>query len=56
MMTQAVAIDKQHWDDLYAKLHDAYCECIIHNNPTYEMKLAQILDHMIENKKHLYIR
>jgi hypothetical protein len=39
-------IDKTHWEDLYARLHD----------PTYEQKLAQVLDHMIENKKHLYIR
>jgi len=31
-------------------------ECMKHNNPTYEQKLAQILDHMIENKKYLYIR
>ncbi len=49
-------IDKQHWDDLYARLHDAYVECMKHNNPTYEQKLAQVLDHMIINKKHLYIR
>jgi hypothetical protein len=49
-------IDKTHWEDLYARLHDAYVECITHNNPTYEQKLAQVLDHMIENKKHLYIR
>ena len=55
MKTYRMPIDKQHWDDLYAKLHDAYCECIIHNNFTYEVKLARILDHMIENKKHLYI-
>jgi hypothetical protein len=27
-----------------------------HDNPTYEQKLAQVLDHMITNKKHLYIR
>ncbi len=49
-------IDKTHWDDLYARLHDAYVECMKHNNPTYEQKLAQVLDHMIINKKHLYIR
>jgi hypothetical protein len=49
-------IDKQHWDDLYARIHDAYVECMKHNNPTYEQKLAQVLDHMIINKQHLYIR
>ena len=49
-------IDKTHWDDLYARLHDAYVECITHNNPTYEQKLAQVLDHMRINKQHFYIR
>ena len=49
-------IDKTHWEDLYARLHDAYVECITHNNPTYEQKLAQVLDHMRINKQHLYIR
>ena len=49
-------INKKHWDDLYARLLDAYVECKKHNNPTYEQKLAQVLDHMITNKKHLYIR
>jgi hypothetical protein len=52
-MTQ---IDKQHWEDLYVRLHDAYVECKTHNNPTYEQKLAQVLDHMIENKKYLNIQ
>ncbi len=49
-------INKQHWDDLYARLHDAYVECMKHNNPTYEQKIAMVLDHMIKNKKYLYIR
>lgn len=49
-------IDRKHWDDLYARLHDAYVECLNHNNSTYERKLAEVLDHMINNKKHLYIR
>lgn len=49
-------INKIHWDDLYARLHAAYVECMEHNNLTYEQKLAQVLDHMIENKKYLYIR
>ena len=49
-------IDKEHWEDLYATLHDAYVECMENDNPTYEQKLAQILDHMIINKKNLYIR
>ncbi len=49
-------INKQHWDDLYAKLHDAYAECLKHHNPTYEQKIAVILDHMIENKKWFNIR
>lgn len=52
----AKPIDKDHWDDLYVRIHDAYVQCIEHNNPTYEQKLAQVLDHMIQNKKHLYIR
>ena len=49
-------IDKTHWDDLYARLHDAYVESMKHANPPYAQKLAQVLDHMIVNKKHLYIR
>jgi uncharacterized protein YdhG (YjbR/CyaY superfamily) len=49
-------IDKQHWDDLYARLQDAYVECMKYNNPTYQQKIAQVLDHMIINKEHLYIR
>jgi hypothetical protein len=49
-------INKQHWDDLYARLHDAYAECLKHHNPTYEQKLAQILDHMIVNKPHMAIK
>jgi hypothetical protein len=49
-------INKQHWDDLYARLHDAYNECLKHHNPAYEQKLAQVLDHMITNKKYLNIR
>jgi hypothetical protein len=49
-------INKQHWDDLYARLHDAYVECLNHNNSTYEQKLAQVLDHMITNKKYLNIQ
>lgn len=52
----ATYIDKSHWDDLYARIHDAYVECTKHHNPTYEQKLAQVLDHMIENKKYLNIR
>ncbi len=44
-------IDKTHWEDLYARLHDAYVECMKHNNPTYEQKLAQVLDHMIIKQK-----
>jgi hypothetical protein len=52
----ATTINKQHWDDLYARLHDAYVECITYNNPTYEQKLAQVLDHMITNKKYLNIQ
>jgi hypothetical protein len=49
-------INKQHWSDLYARLHDAYNECLKYGNPTYEQKLAQVLDHMITNKKYLNIR
>lgn len=51
-----MTIDKQHWDDLYTRLYAAYVECLKHHNPTYEQKLAQVLDHMIENKKYLHIR
>jgi hypothetical protein len=54
--TMTKPIDKEHWEDLYATLHDAYVECMENDNPTYEQKLAQILDHMIINKKYLYIR
>jgi hypothetical protein len=55
-IAEVTGIDKQHWDDLYARLHDAYTECLKNHNSTYEQKLAQVLDHMIENKKYLYIR
>ena len=47
------AIDKQHWEDLYARLHDSYVECLKHYNPTYENMIGQVLDHMINNKKYL---
>jgi hypothetical protein len=51
-------INKTHWDDLYARLHDAYVECMKHNNPTYETHLAQLLDRMITDRKeqNIYIR
>lgn len=49
-------INRQHWDDLYARIHDAYVECLKHNNPIYEQKLAQVLDHMIDNKRFLNIK
>lgn len=49
-------IDKTHWEDLYTRLYDAYKECMYNDNPTYQQKLAQILDHMIINKKYLHIR
>jgi hypothetical protein len=55
-MTTATTISKEHWDDLYARLHDAYNECLKYHNPTYEQKLAQVLDHMITNKKYLNIQ
>lgn len=55
-MTTVTTISKTHWNDLYAKLHDAYVECLKYNNFTYEQKLAQILDHMITNKKYLNIQ
>ena len=49
-------IDKTHWDDLYARLHDAYVECIKHNNVQYETKLARLLDDMIAYNKLVKIR
>ena len=52
----ATYIDEAHWDDLYVRIHDAYVECSKNHNPTYELKLAQVLDHMIRNKKYLNIR
>ena len=53
---QSTYINKAHWDDLYTHIHDAYVECIKNHNSTYEQKLARILGHMIENKKHFIIR
>ena len=55
-MTEATTISKEHWNDLYARLHDAYVGCLEHHNHTYEQKIAIILDHMIENKKYLNIK
>ena len=49
-------IDKKHWEELYATLHDAYVSCMHNNNPTYEQKLAQVLDHMTYNKPYYNIR
>ena len=49
-------IDKTHWEDLYARLHDAYVECMKHEYPTYEQKFEKVLDHMTENKKYPYTR
>jgi hypothetical protein len=54
--TEMTPINKEHWEDLYARIHDAYVECLKYNNPTYEHMLGQVLDHMINNKKYLYIR
>ena len=47
-------IKKEHWEDLYARLHDAYVECITHNNVQYETKLARMLDDMIAHNKVLW--
>ena len=51
-------IHKEHWEDLYARLHDAYVECMTHNNTTYETHLAQLLGRMITDRKeqNIYIR
>jgi len=56
VIMKANYIDKKHWEELYATLHDAYVSCMHNNNPTYEQKLAQVLDHMIYNKPYYNIR
>ena len=48
--------NKEHWEDLYRRLHDAYVECITHNNVQYETKLARLLDDMIAYNKLVKIR
>jgi hypothetical protein len=45
--------NKEHWEDLYRRLHDAYVECITHNNVQYETKLAILLDDMIAYNKQV---
>ena len=48
--------NKEHWEDLYRRIHDAYVECITHNNIQYETKLARLLDDMIAYNKLVKIR
>lgn len=49
-------ISKDHWDDLYCKLYEVYDDCGKNFNETYRQKIGEILDHMITNKPHLYIK
>lgn len=49
-------IEKEHWEDLYARIHAAYVECNKHNNLPYKQKLAEVLDHMLVNKQYLHIK
>ncbi len=47
---------QQHFEELYRKLFDAYKECVDNSDETYAQKIGMILDHMIYNKPHLYLK
>jgi hypothetical protein len=49
-------INKQHWDDLYIKLYEAYEDCSKNYNETYRQMIGEVLDHMIINKPYLAIK
>ena len=49
-------MSQQHWDALYSKLYDAYEECSKNYDETYRQMIGQVLDHMIYNKRYLYIK
>lgn len=47
---------KEHFEKLYKQLHDAYTECVKNNDETYQQKIGMILDHMIYNQPHMYLK
>ena len=49
-------ISKEHWDNLYTKLYEAYEECSKNYDETYRQFIGEILDHMITNKPYMAIK
>jgi hypothetical protein len=49
-------ISKQHREELYNKLYDAYELCSKNNDDTYLFMIGQVLDHMNRNKQFLNIK
>jgi len=49
-------ITQDHWNKLYALLHEAYQECKTNQDETYSIKVGIILDHMTENKQYLDVK
>jgi len=49
-------ICKQHREDLYNKLYDAYELCSKNNDDTYLHMIGQVLDHMNRNKQFLNLK
>ncbi len=49
-------ITQEHWDTLYAKLYEAYEECVEKQNETYRQKIGIVLDHMLYNQPYLNIK
>ena len=51
-----MTINKDHWDELYNKIYDAYELCCKNDDDTYLHMIGQILDHMNRNEKFLDIK
>jgi hypothetical protein len=49
-------MSKEHFESLYKGLYDLYVECLQQGDETYREKIGMILDHMIYNKPHLYLK
>lgn len=47
---------KEHFENLYKGLFDLYTECVQEGDETYQQKIGMILDHMIYNQPHLYLK
>lgn len=49
-------ITQEHWDALYAKLYEAYEECVKNQDETYRQMIGIVLDHMLYNQPYLNIK